>query len=104
MFGGEDHALDRGLKLSRSAHTRQDSDGPGGASILIVRTAGVVDGIVKPQGDLDCTGIGRQTARLLEVSGALRQMLRRVIGAMRLRVPGEKLVEDLGVGRGKPKV
>jgi hypothetical protein len=64
----------------------EDVLGPRCTPGFIIRSVGVVDGIVKPQRELNLTRMRAQTAHSTEVCEALLEMMKRVVGPVRLAV------------------
>ena len=87
------HPLCGGAHLACGALCEEARARPIRASRLIVVSRDVVDGVVKPERELDLRGELGKRAELAEMLQAFGEMLQRVIFAMRLAVAHDQFAE-----------
>src|SRR5262249_60668968 len=100
-----DEIVDPLCARSVAAQFSRGGTGPLGALLLVVVTPSVVDRIVEPETDTHFGRMFRERDDVLDLLEALRQMLLRVVVAMRLGISKQNVaIEAVGVrGIGEPR-
>ena len=72
----------------------QDARRPGSTLRFVIRSVRIIDHIVTPQGEFDLVGESGQMTDEIELSQTVANVIERVIGAMRLPIGQEQLIEN----------
>src|SRR5687767_10137218 len=96
MLRGEDQLRDARGDIRRGTGAAQRVGGPRGAPLLGVARARLVDRVVEPERELDLEGPLGELARAVVPVEALREVLERVVRAVRLAVASAQRVVDAG--------
>jgi hypothetical protein len=94
VSGCQHQRFDQGCRFRRDSGMSKGATGPFCASSFVVLAAHVINGVVKPQGDLDRGGVQGQMLGSFECCKAFREVMQRVVLPVRLVVRSNERIED----------
>lgn len=94
VFRCHDQCMDSSPQWFGRSGTQENLLSPLRARLLVVFAPGIVDSVVKPEGELDFCWCAGEMAREVKVRETFEQMLGRVVRTPRFAIPGEKKLKE----------